>query len=92
MDNAEKRMEKHRLQNEQFIENYLGIDRKKEILEDLQVKTMHQFNVAFALIAVIPLLLFMYILCVKLFSIDIMIGDVGGFLLLALMFILYLRL
>lgn len=45
--------------------------------QDLTKKQYHQLNIAFSLMTVIPFLVFFYILCTRLFSINIVIGDIG---------------
>lgn len=57
-------------------------DRKQErderlVLTDLAKNPYHRFNNAFALMSVIPLLILLYILISKLFTINILIGIVG---------------
>ena len=59
------------------------IIRKQQILEDLERKTLDQCNVSFLLMAGIPLTVFVYLLGIKLFSWDIMIGIAGDLLLVA---------
>ncbi|MDP8298283.1 MAG: HAMP domain-containing sensor histidine kinase [Candidatus Tantalella remota] len=46
-------------------------------MENLKETSFHRFNLGFALMSVIPLLVFFYILITKLFSLNILIGSIG---------------
>ncbi|MBL7198341.1 MAG: hypothetical protein ISS47_09630 [Candidatus Omnitrophica bacterium] len=49
----------------------------KQIFSELKGDPLHKLNIAFALMSIIPILGFVYILAVKLFSLGILEGDVG---------------
>ncbi|MDD5005471.1 MAG: HAMP domain-containing sensor histidine kinase [Candidatus Omnitrophica bacterium] len=49
----------------------------KQIVEELREDPLHKFNIAFALMSIIPMLGFMYILVGHLFSFKILEGNVG---------------
>ena len=49
----------------------------KQVFDELKEDPLHKFNIAFALMSIIPILGFMYILIGELFSINILEGNVG---------------
>ncbi|MGB2660784.1 MAG: histidine kinase dimerization/phospho-acceptor domain-containing protein [Candidatus Omnitrophota bacterium] len=49
----------------------------KAILEELEVNSYRRFNIAFALMSVIPFLVFFYLLTAWFFTIEIFVGTVG---------------
>lgn len=58
---------------------------EKEIFEELKENPIHKFNIAFALMSIIPILGFMYILAGELFSFKILTGNVGFIVLVAIL-------
>ncbi|MFQ5953104.1 MAG: sensor histidine kinase [Candidatus Omnitrophota bacterium] len=56
----------------------------EEILQELRENPYQKFNLSFALMSVIPFLLFFYILAGRLFTIDIFTGDIGLVLVIAI--------
>ena len=55
-------------------------DMKDEIglsLQEIEKEHYHKLNIAFSLMSIIPSLVFFYLLVTKLFSIDIVIGNIG---------------
>ncbi|MFC1548619.1 sensor histidine kinase [Candidatus Omnitrophota bacterium] len=49
----------------------------KLIIQEMEEDPFHRFNTAFALMSIIPFLVSVYILVTRLFSFDILVGDVG---------------
>ncbi|NQT28658.1 MAG: hypothetical protein HQ570_03585 [Candidatus Omnitrophica bacterium] len=49
----------------------------KIVLQELKEDPRHKFNIAFSLMSIVPLLVFFYILVNRLFTIDILIGNIG---------------
>lgn len=48
------------------------------VLQELKENPLHKLNIAFALMSIIPFLVFFYILVVKLSTIDILVGNIGA--------------
>ncbi len=55
-------------------------------LQEFKKEHYHKLNISFALMSIIPSLVFFYLLAAKLFSIDIVIGNIGLVLGLSLIF------
>lgn len=49
----------------------------KSVLVELEINPYRKFNVAFSLMSVIPFLVFFYLLVARLFTFDILIGNIG---------------
>ncbi|MGB2629822.1 MAG: ATP-binding protein [Candidatus Omnitrophota bacterium] len=47
------------------------------VMEELRENPYHRFEAAFALMSILPFLAFLYLLAVRLFSLNIFVGDVG---------------
>jgi len=61
-----------------FKKNTVDVkDESKLLLHELNENPYKKFNVAFTLMSIIPFLVFFYLLVSKLFSIDILAGDIG---------------
>lgn len=52
-------------------------DEHKSIFQELEVDSYRRFNIAFALMSVIPFLVFLYLLTAWFFTIDVFVGTVG---------------
>ena len=53
----------------------------KLVIEELKEDPYRKFNIAFSLMVIVPFLVFLYLLTSRLFSFDILIGDIGFILL-----------
>ncbi|MFQ5952977.1 MAG: sensor histidine kinase [Candidatus Omnitrophota bacterium] len=49
----------------------------KLVMQELQENPLHKFEIAFALMSIIPFLVFVYLLASRLFTIEILTGDIG---------------
>ena len=56
----------------------------KLVMQEMEEDPFHKFNIAFALMSVIPFLVSLYILVTRLFSFDILVGDVGVILIISI--------
>lgn len=50
------------------------------VLQELKEDPLHKLNVSFTLMSIIPFLVFFYILVVRLFTLDVLIGNIGAIL------------
>ena len=55
------------------------------LLQELKENPYKKFNIAFALMSVIPFLVFVYILAARLFTFDILCGDIGAVIFISMM-------
>jgi len=55
------------------------------VLQELKENPYKKFNIAFALMSVIPFLVFVYILAARLFTFDILCGDIGAVIFISMM-------
>jgi signal transduction histidine kinase len=56
----------------------------KLVMQEMTEDPFHKFNIAFALMSVIPFLVSLYILVTRLFSFDVLVGDVGVILIISI--------
>ena len=70
------------MRNKKTDETGCGLDL---VLQELKENPYKKFNIAFALMSIIPFLVFVYILTVRLFTLDIFFGDIGAVVFISMM-------